>query len=94
MWKNQEEQKKNEQSTKTSRIDGQVETSTNDDSRRRSAKNGPISSTLSKRPRRDVLPTFCLIRKVPGPIWITDKVLIKKKYLTVDNVVGKSCCQF
>ena len=69
--------RKNAEST----TDDQAEPSTSNDSRRRSARNGPISSTLSKRPKRDVLPTFCLICKVPGPIWITDKVLISKIYL-------------
>ena len=55
---------------KKPRINDQAEReiSTNNDFRQRSARNGSITSTLSKRSKRDVLPSFCLICKVPGPI--------------------------
>ena len=68
---------KNAESAETSRTDYQADPSTSNYSRRRSARHGPILNTLlSKRPNKDVLPNFCLICKIPGTIWITDKVLI------------------
>jgi len=72
--------KKNAESPEKSRTDYQADPSTSNYSRRRSARNGPILNTLlSKRPKKDVLPNFCLICKIPGPIWTTDKVTDKRK---------------
>ncbi len=80
---------KNAEKAKQARISDQAEreTSTNDDFRRRSARNGSITSTLSKRPKRDVFPSLCLICKGPGIIWITGinfkKLIMYREYFNM-----------